>query len=217
MLTSVFPVSQRPILVYLAPAYPSYLRPTRAPNSTRTNFDISVSPLFLSTYYPSPTQMSAFSSAPIVIDGKGHLLGRLASIISKQVGIDRSKFGRESARNFALGRNESRRMRGRDTGPSGRMTGKRTCGGRRRPGSCVRERTLGRLCPARRDNWQVAGLGGGGRDARLGPLRKPANIANHHEQILSGQKVSVVRCEEINVSGSFFRNKLKYHAYLNSA
>lgn len=37
------------------------------------------------------------------------------------------------------------------------------------------------------------------------------------EQILSGQKVTVVRCEEINVSGSFFRNKLKYHAYLHSA
>lgn len=36
-------------------------------------------------------------------------------------------------------------------------------------------------------------------------------------QILSGQKVTVVRCEEINVSGSFFRNKLKYHAYLHSA
>lgn len=35
-------------------------------------------------------------------------------------------------------------------------------------------------------------------------------------QILSGQKVTVVRCEEINVSGSFFRNKLKYHAYLHS-
>ena len=31
-----------------------------------------------------------------------------------------------------------------------------------------------------------------------------------------GQKVSVVRCEEINCSGSFFRNKLKYHAYLHS-
>jgi hypothetical protein len=29
--------------------------------------------------------MSTFSSQPIVIDGKGHLLGRLASIISKQV------------------------------------------------------------------------------------------------------------------------------------
>ncbi|KAK4689471.1 large subunit ribosomal protein L13Ae, partial [Tremellales sp. Uapishka_1] len=61
--------------------------------------------------------MSSFSSAPIVIDGKGHLLGRLASIIAKQ--------------------------------------------------------------------------------------------------ILSGQKVTVVRCEEINVSGSFFRNKLNYHAYLH--
>jgi len=36
-------------------------------------------------------------------------------------------------------------------------------------------------------------------------------------QILMGQKVTVVRCEEINISGSFFRNKLKYHAYLHSA
>ncbi|PWN50423.1 putative ribosomal protein L13a [Violaceomyces palustris] len=35
------------------------------------------------------------------------------------------------------------------------------------------------------------------------------------KQILSGQKVTVVRCELINVSGSFFRNKLRYHAYLN--
>lgn len=54
--------------------------------------------------------MATFSSTPIVIDGKGHLLGRLASIISKQ--------------------------------------------------------------------------------------------------ILSGQKIVVVRCEEINISGSFFRNKV---------
>ncbi|KAG7531378.1 hypothetical protein FFLO_04375 [Filobasidium floriforme] len=61
--------------------------------------------------------MSTFSAAPIVIDGKGHLLGRLASIVAKQ--------------------------------------------------------------------------------------------------ILSGQKVTVVRCEEINVSGSFFRNKLRYHSYLH--
>ena len=27
----------------------------------------------------------SFSTAPILIDGKGHLLGRLASIVSKQV------------------------------------------------------------------------------------------------------------------------------------
>ena len=54
--------------------------------------------------------MATFSSTPIVIDGKGHLLGRLASIISKQV--------------------------------------------------------------------------------------------------LNGQKIVVVRCEEINISGSFFRNKV---------
>jgi hypothetical protein len=57
------------------------------------------------------TAMATFSSTPIVIDGKGHLLGRLASIISKQ--------------------------------------------------------------------------------------------------ILSGQKIVVVRCEEINISGSFFRNKVR--------
>lgn len=37
------------------------------------------------------------------------------------------------------------------------------------------------------------------------------------QQILNGQKVTVVRCEELNISGSFFRNKLKYHAYLHSA
>lgn len=35
----------------------------------------------------SSIQMSTFSSQPIVIDGKGHLLGRLASTIAKQVGI----------------------------------------------------------------------------------------------------------------------------------
>lgn len=35
------------------------------------------------------------------------------------------------------------------------------------------------------------------------------------KQALSGQKVVVVRSELINVSGSFFRNKLKYHAYLH--
>ncbi|TPX31764.1 hypothetical protein SmJEL517_g04990 [Synchytrium microbalum] len=34
------------------------------------------------------------------------------------------------------------------------------------------------------------------------------------KQVLSGQKVVVVRTEEINVSGSFFRNKLKFLAYL---
>ncbi|KAJ1834018.1 60S ribosomal protein L16A [Coemansia sp. RSA 2711] len=32
---------------------------------------------------------------------------------------------------------------------------------------------------------------------------------------LSGQKVVVVRCEEMNVSGSFFRNKVKLLNYLN--
>ncbi|GAA5886316.1 hypothetical protein JCM3774_002965 [Rhodotorula dairenensis] len=61
--------------------------------------------------------MATFSTAPVIIDGKGHLLGRLASIVAKQ--------------------------------------------------------------------------------------------------ILNGQKVVVVRCELINASGSFFRNKLKYADYLN--
>jgi len=61
--------------------------------------------------------MATISAAPIVIDGKGHLLGRLASIIAKQA--------------------------------------------------------------------------------------------------LNGQKIVVVRCELINVSGSFFRMKLRYHAFLN--
>ncbi|CAG8585958.1 17021_t:CDS:2 [Rhizophagus irregularis] len=34
------------------------------------------------------------------------------------------------------------------------------------------------------------------------------------EKILTGQKVVIVRAEELNVSGSFFRNKIKYHDYL---
>lgn len=45
----------------------------------------------------------------------------------------------------------------------------------------------------------------------------PLLVFGSVQQILSGQKVTVVRCEDINVSGSFFRNKLKYHAYLHSA
>ncbi|KAL2915771.1 60S ribosomal protein L16A [Polyrhizophydium stewartii] len=34
------------------------------------------------------------------------------------------------------------------------------------------------------------------------------------KQLLNGQKVVVVRAEEINMSGSFFRNKIKYMAFL---
>eukprot|EP00800_Vazella_pourtalesii_P009963 TRINITY_DN24_c0_g1_i1.p1 TRINITY_DN24_c0_g1~~TRINITY_DN24_c0_g1_i1.p1 ORF type:complete len:203 (-),score=33.92 TRINITY_DN24_c0_g1_i1:103-711(-) len=34
------------------------------------------------------------------------------------------------------------------------------------------------------------------------------------KSILSGQRIVVVRCEEINQSGSFYRNKLKYLSYL---
>ena len=32
---------------------------------------------------------------------------------------------------------------------------------------------------------------------------------------MNGQKIVVVRCEEINVSGSFFRLKLRYHNFLH--
>ncbi|KAI9101334.1 ribosomal protein L13 domain-containing protein [Phlyctochytrium arcticum] len=34
------------------------------------------------------------------------------------------------------------------------------------------------------------------------------------KQLLTGQKVTLVRAEEINISGPFFRNKLKYMAFL---
>jgi large subunit ribosomal protein L13Ae len=34
------------------------------------------------------------------------------------------------------------------------------------------------------------------------------------KELLKGQQVVVVRCEELNLSGSFFRNKLKYHEFL---
>jgi len=33
--------------------------------------------------------------------------------------------------------------------------------------------------------------------------------------LLQGQRVTVVRCENINISGSFYRNKLKYLEFLN--
>eukprot|EP01137_Pigoraptor_chileana_P014333 Opistho-2@68832 len=34
------------------------------------------------------------------------------------------------------------------------------------------------------------------------------------KELLSGQKVVVVRCEELNITGSFIRNKTKYHHFL---
>jgi large subunit ribosomal protein L13Ae len=37
------------------------------------------------------------------------------------------------------------------------------------------------------------------------------------KQILRGQRVVVVRCEGLNISGSLFRNKLKYHEFLNKS
>lgn len=42
-----------------------------------------------------------------------------------------------------------------------------------------------------------------------------ASIVAKH--IKSGQKVVVVRCEKINISGSLFRNKLKWAEYLGKA
>lgn len=51
-----------------------------------------------------------------------------------------------------------------------------------------------------------------GKDHLLGRL---ASVVA--KEILNGQHVTVVRCEDLNISGEFFRNKLKYHAYLRKA
>jgi large subunit ribosomal protein L13Ae len=37
------------------------------------------------------------------------------------------------------------------------------------------------------------------------------------KQLLNGQRIVIVRCEALNISGEFFRAKLKYHAYLRKA
>lgn len=37
------------------------------------------------------------------------------------------------------------------------------------------------------------------------------------QELLRGQKVVVVRCESLVISGSLFRNKLKYHEFLNKS
>ncbi|CUS23963.1 LAQU0S13e00232g1_1 [Lachancea quebecensis] len=37
------------------------------------------------------------------------------------------------------------------------------------------------------------------------------------KQLLNGQKIVVVRAESLNISGEFFRNKLKYHDFLRKA
>jgi large subunit ribosomal protein L13Ae len=34
------------------------------------------------------------------------------------------------------------------------------------------------------------------------------------KQVRLGQKVVIIRCESINISGNFYRNKLKYLAFL---
>lgn len=41
------------------------------------------------------TEMSTISSTPIVIDGKGHLLGRLASVLAKQVSVSKDSWIQE--------------------------------------------------------------------------------------------------------------------------
>ena len=35
------------------------------------------------------------------------------------------------------------------------------------------------------------------------------------KELLNGQRVVVVRCESLNKSGSLFRNKVKFHEFLN--
>jgi large subunit ribosomal protein L13Ae len=37
------------------------------------------------------------------------------------------------------------------------------------------------------------------------------------KQMMKGQRVVVVRCEALNISGSLFRNKLKYHDFLRKS
>merc|ERR1712121_577632 len=49
-------------------------------------------------------------------------------------------------------------------------------------------------------------------DARGHLLGRLASIVA--KTILQGQKVIIVRCEAINISGSFYRNKLKYLSFL---
>ena len=51
-----------------------------------------------------------------------------------------------------------------------------------------------------------------GRGHLVGRL---ASIVAH--QLLCGQKVAVVRCEKLELSGSLFRNKLNYHEFLRKA
>merc|ERR1712086_271079 len=49
-------------------------------------------------------------------------------------------------------------------------------------------------------------------DCRGHLLGRLASIIS--KELLNGQKVVCVRCEEINISGNFYRNKLKYLDFL---
>jgi large subunit ribosomal protein L13Ae len=48
-------------------------------------------------------------------------------------------------------------------------------------------------------------------DARGHMLGRLATVVA--KQLLNGQKITLVRCENINISGSLFRNQLKYKAF----
>mmetsp|Transcript_139916 Transcript_139916/g.198174 ORF Transcript_139916/g.198174 Transcript_139916/m.198174 type:complete len:201 (-) Transcript_139916:58-660(-) len=50
-------------------------------------------------------------------------------------------------------------------------------------------------------------------DARGHLLGRLASVVA--KELLNGQRIVVVRCEEINISGSLYRNKLTYHEFLN--
>lgn len=76
-----------------------------------------------------------------------------------------------------------------------------------------------RRCFFRLENNQLTGVAAFERevviDAKGHLLGRLASTVA--KQLLNGQKIVVVRCEDINISGEFFRNKLKYLAYLRKA
>ena len=57
------------------------------PTHPRTPFTLCIT--------PKRTLKMSFSAQPVVIDGKGHLLGRLASVVSKQVSWRRKSVDQE--------------------------------------------------------------------------------------------------------------------------
>lgn len=59
--------------------------------------------------------MSTFSAQPVVVDGKAHLLGRLASIVSKQVSLALAHWKGIGDRT-GIGNKGNQRGAGRDDG-----------------------------------------------------------------------------------------------------